>query len=131
MRSIKPSFTKKSTHRTAAGRKIQQAAVAHNWSTLIKEWEKSKLTQQVFCTEKSINYASFVYHRERLKKRRMSAAPKLLPIQKMPDSITQTAPAGFVVSWPNGVTLRATTQTDISTFTALLDHLHTVWRASC
>ena len=53
-----------------------RALQRNKWFTIIEEQEKSQLSLQAFCKEKSINYANMNYYRQQYKKQKLSSFNK-------------------------------------------------------
>lgn len=70
------------------------------WLQHFKDWEQSKLSQQNYCKEHHVNFATFGYWRTKLcRKVNMKAQSKLIPIT------LQKSPLWLKVFLPSGIRL--------------------------
>lgn len=61
------------------------------WSTHMKEWEESKLSQEAYCNKAGIKYNTFVYWRGLLRSEVAQATQKqFVPVQLSANKVTQS-----------------------------------------
>lgn len=94
------------------------------WSTHVKQWEESKLSQQAYCTQAEINYTTFVYWKGLLSKRTEASQKQFVPLKVIPSverfsEIQIKLPTGHVVSIPTHLDIK-----DIATLINLLGASH-------
>ena len=78
-----------------------------DWPSLIKNWEKSNLSQMVFCEKNNLNFNQFTYQRSKLRhqtgSKQLSLPATLLPIKLIDEKISLTT--DYTLHLPNKVSL--------------------------
>ena len=83
------------------------------WKHLISEWEKSSVSQRLFCESRGLNLNRFAYYRGYFRKV-SKQQKKLLPIEVSSDIIKNkpTEDASFTLCLSNNITLKIPASSD-------------------
>jgi len=83
------------------------------WKNLISEWEKSAVSQRIFCESRDLNLKHFVYYRSYFRKV-SKQRKKLLPIEVSPSIIGNQHPEdlSFTLCLSKNMTLKIPASSD-------------------